>query len=140
VQVFDGASWSAWKSFTVFPPANNAPVVSINAGALNPGRGMPTVAASSFFSVTDADNDTITQYKFFDGTAGNGRFELNGAPQVELTNLTINASDLANFLYRVSGTGTGDTLWVQAFDGITWSAWKNFNLAAPANAAPVVTV
>jgi hypothetical protein len=139
VQAYDGISWSSWKSFTVNAPANNAPVVSINGVGLNPGR-VATVAASSFFSVTDADNDTITQYRFFDGTQGNGRFELNATPQAELANLTIAASDLANFRYRTSTTGTGDTLWVQAFDGISWSTWKSFNVAAPTNNAPVVSV
>jgi Ca2+-binding RTX toxin-like protein len=139
VQVYDGMSWSTWKSFTVYPPANNAPVVAINTAGLNPGRAA-TVAASGFFSVSDADNDTITQYRFYDGTQGNGRFELNAAPQAELANLTINASDLANFRYRTSTTGTGDVLWVQAYDGISWSAWKSFNVSAPTNNAPVVSV
>src|SRR6185369_16133454 len=103
-------------------------------------HGTATVAASSFFSVADADNDTITKFRFFDGTAGNGRFQLNGQDQVELTNIEINASDLASFRYRTSATGTGDTLWVQAFDGTAWGAWKSFNVTAPQNNAPVVSV
>jgi hypothetical protein len=140
VQAYDGTTWSAWKSFTVFPPRNNAPVVAINGASLSPAHGTATIAASSFFSVNDADGDTITQYRFFDGNAGNGRLELNGTPQVELTNVTINAADLANFRYRTSATGGGDVLWVQAFDGLSWSAWKSFGVAAPQNSAPVVSV
>jgi Ca2+-binding RTX toxin-like protein len=139
VQAFDGISWGTWKSFNVTAPQNNAPVITVNGGSLNPGRATPTIAASSFFSVNDADGDSITQYRFFDGNAGNGRFELNGNPQAELANLTINASDLASLTYRVSGTGTGDTLWVQASDGTSWGAWKSFNVAAPQNSKPVVT-
>ena len=68
-----------------------------------------------------------------------GSFELNGTPQAELANITINASDLANFRYRTSTTGAGDTLWVQASDGTSWGAWKSFNVAAPQNNLPVVT-
>jgi hypothetical protein len=138
VQAFDGTSWGAWKSFTVFPPQNNAPVIAVNAAGLIPAHGTATVAASSLFSVSDADGDTITQYRFFDGKAGHGRFELNGTPQAELTNVTINASDLGNFRYRTSTTGAGDTLWVQAFDGTAWGTWKGFNVAAPQNLAPAV--
>ena len=37
-------------------------------------------------------------------------------------------------------TGSGDVLWVQAFDGYDWSDWKFFNAAALRNAAPVVSV
>lgn len=140
VQVYDGMAWSAWKTFTVNPPQNTAPVVSVNSGSLNPGRGIASVAASVFFTVSDADNDTITQYRFFDGTAGNGTFTRSGVPQTQLVNLDVAAADLANFRYQVSTTGVGDTLWVQAFDGFTWSAWRSFNVAAPVNNAPVVSV
>jgi hypothetical protein len=140
VQVYDGMSWSAWKSFTVNPPQNNAPVVSINTGSLTPARGVTSIAASSFFTVGDSDGDVITQYRFFDGTAGNGNFTRSGAPQTELVNLDVAAGDLAMFRYQVSGTGAGDTLWVQAFDGISWSTWKSFAVLPPQNNAPVVTV
>ena len=140
VQAFDGTAWSAWKSFNVAAPPNNAPVVTVNQASLSPTRGTATIAASNFFSVSDADNDTITQFRFFDGNAGNGRFELNGDPQVDVPNITITATDLANFRDRTSTTGTGDTLWVQASDGTSWSAWKSFNVAAPQNNAPVVSV
>jgi len=36
------------------------------------------VDVTTLFGVTDADNDTITQYQFYDGTAGNGHFAVNG--------------------------------------------------------------
>ena len=137
VQAFDGLSWSAWKSFNVAAPQNNAPVVS--GSDTTPAHGTTTLAAASLFSVVDADGDAITRFRFFDGNAGNGRFELNGTPQAELTNITIDADDLANFRYRTSTTGAGDTLWVQGFDGTTWGAWKNFYVAAPQNNAPAVT-
>jgi hypothetical protein len=136
VQAFDGIGWSAWKSFDVAAPPNSAPVVSV--GDRTPARGTGMLSAASLFSVADADGDAITQYRFFDGNAGNGRFELNGVAQAELTNITINAGDLANFRYRTSTTGAGDTLWVQAFDGTAWGTWKGFNVAAPQSLAPAV--
>jgi hypothetical protein len=137
-QVFDGFAWSGWTSFAVKAPQNSAPVTSINTASLNPTKGTATIAASSFFSASDSDGDTITLYKFFDGTAGNGRFERNGTPEVELANITVNAADLANFRFRVGGGS--DVLWVQAYDGAAWSAWKSFTVAAPTNIAPAVNV
>ena len=43
------------------------------------------VTASSLFSVTDADGDPITQYRFWDDGLGEstGYFRLNGVRQIE---------------------------------------------------------
>ncbi len=138
LQAYDGYGWSTWKSFTVAAASNNAPVATVN--NLTPGRTVTSIAGSALQSVSDADGDAITQYRFFDGTIGNGRFRLNGSDQVEQQNITVNAADLASFSYRTSATGAGDTLWVQAYDGFAWGAWKSFTVAAPQNNAPVVTV
>ncbi len=138
VRVSDGLSWSTWKSFTVAAPPNVAATIMVL--GRQPAHGELSIAADALFDVSDADGDTITKYRFYDGTVGNGRFTLNGATRVEMANIEINAADLANFGYVVSTTGTGDTLWVQAHDGLAWSVWKSFNVATMANSAPVVTV
>jgi len=38
------------------------------------------VDVSTLFSVSDSENDTITQYQLYDGGTGGGYFELNGTP------------------------------------------------------------
>ena len=138
VQAYDGFAWSAWKSFNVAAPVNVAPTVNVQ--NLSPSKSTTFIAGASLFTVTDPDDAAATRYRFFDGTVGNGRFSLNGSPQAEMANIDIAAGDLAGFRYLTSTTGTGDTLWVQAYDGFAWGAWKSFNVAAPANALPVVTV
>ena len=138
IQAYDGAVWSAWQIVTIVPPQNTKPVVAV--ADIQPAKSATSVSASSLFSVTDAEGDAITRYRFFDGTTGNGRFILGGAAQSELINLEITAAQLASMSYQTSTTGAGDVLWVQAFDGYDWSDWKFFNAAAPRNAVPVVSV
>src|SRR5437870_4662426 len=76
VRAFDGTSWSAWKTFIETPPVNHAPVVTASSQTL--ASGVTSVAASSLFTVSDADNDSIVAYRFWDGTtdAASGHFEL----------------------------------------------------------------
>src|SRR5258708_1610149 len=67
---------TGWQSFTVIAPPDHAPVVTAPNAAIATGH---SVAASSLFSVTDADGDTITEYALYDAT-GSGHFVVNGAP------------------------------------------------------------
>ena len=94
-----------------------------------------SLAASSLFSVTDADGDSMTRYDFYDAT-GNGHFVLNGVAQPTATIIDVTAAQLANISYQ-SGSGT-DQLYVRAYDGDLWSAWKPFTVTAPIDQAPVV--
>ncbi len=133
IRANDGYQWGAWTPFTATPGPDHAPVVSASnlAAAHN-----QSLAASSLFSVTDADGDSMTKYDFYDAT-GNGHFVLNGVTQSTATIIDITAAQLANMSYQ-SGSGT-DQLYVRAFDGDLWSAWQPFTVTAPADQAPVVT-
>ena len=51
--------------------------------------------------------------------------------------IDVTAAQLAQTTFQ-SGSGSDD-LWVRAFDGIDWSAWKEFHVNAPVNQTPVVT-
>src|SRR5260370_37785784 len=65
VRASDGLLWSDWKEFHVNAPLDHAPVASaFDFTAIH----NQTVSASSLFSVTDADNDCITNYQFWDST------------------------------------------------------------------------
>jgi hypothetical protein len=80
VRTFDGVQWSAWKEFHVMAPINHAPVVTASDQAVAHGAN---IAASSLFSVSDADRDVMTRYQFWDSTAdaASGHFVVNGAAQ-----------------------------------------------------------
>src|SRR5690242_15067226 len=117
---------------------NRAPLISVSATFV-PAHGSIFVPADQLFSVSDPDGDLITRYRFFDDTVGNGRFRLNGVDQVEDANIEIDASALTNIGFRPGASGS-DLLWVQAYDGSLWSAWKSFTITAPPNIAPFVSI
>jgi len=126
--------WGGWQNFTATPFANHAPVVT--AANVSAARGQTSASAASLFSVTDADGDTITKYALWD-TQGNGHWVVNGVQQATNAEVDITAAKLAQTTY-VFGSAT-DSLSVQAFDGTTWSGWKNSTATPFANHMPVVT-
>ena len=135
VQAYDGVAWSSWKEFHVNPPFNHAPVVTASDFSATHGQN---IAAASLFSVSDADTDTITAFRFWDSTADatSGHFVVNGVSQGGNQNIDVSAAQLASTTFQ-SGSGSDD-LWVQGFDGTTWSNWKEFHVNAPVDHAPVV--
>ena len=76
VRASDGISWSAWKAFHVAAPVNNAPVAVV-ADPTNVAHGANPLA-SSLFSVSDVDGDTMAKYQFWDSTADAASGELDG--------------------------------------------------------------
>ena len=93
---------------------------------------LSSVAASSLFTVTDPEGDSITSYNFYDAT-GNGHFVVNGVTQAAGTVVAVTAAQLAQTSY-VAGSAN-DQLYVRASDGTQWSAWTLFT----AGPAPTVT-
>jgi hypothetical protein len=124
-RAFDGQAWSDWTHFTENPPPNHAPVVTQSGPPL--AHGVTSVAASSLFQVSDADNDQIVKYRFWDGTTdpASGHFELNGVVQPQTgAAIEITAAQLSSLTYK-PGT-VADDLWFRAFDGQAWSDWHSF--------------
>ena len=81
-----------------------------------------SLSASSLFSVSDADNDTIAAYHLWDATNDplSGYFAINGVAQSANQVINVSPSQLAQTTFE---TGTNaDTLSVQAYDGTAWSA------------------
>ena len=97
------------------------------------------IAASSLFSVTDADDDSITKYQFWDSTAdpASGHLVVGGMVQGTNQAIDVTAAQLAGTTFQ-SGSGSDD-LWVRAYDGFVWSDWKEFHVNARSIHAPVVT-
>jgi hypothetical protein len=135
LRTFDGQQWSAWKEFHVNAPINHVPVIAASDQAVSHGAN---VAASSLFSVSDADGDAMTRYQFWDSTAdpASGHFVVNGAAQGANQSIDVSAAQFAQTTFR-SGSGSDD-LWVRAFDGMEWSTWKEFHVNAPIDTGPVV--
>ncbi|MGY3532824.1 hypothetical protein [Bradyrhizobium sp. USDA 4452] len=136
VRANDGTTWGAWKEFHVNAPIDHAPVV--NAPDVTATHGQD-IAASSLFTVSDADNDTITNYQFWDSTTdpASGHFVVAGVTQPAGQGIDVSAAQLANTSFQ-SGSGSDD-LWVRAFDGMMWSSWKEFHVNAPADNLPIVS-
>src|SRR2546423_14579569 len=116
--------------------ANHAPVVTVSNLIATHGRSF---AASSLFSVTDAENDSITKYQFYDSTAdaASGYWIVNGLAQGANQYIDVTAALFAQTSFQ-SGSGSDD-LWVRANDGTAWSAWKEFHVNAPTDQKPVVS-
>ncbi|HEX8032136.1 MAG TPA: hypothetical protein VF491_26930, partial [Vicinamibacterales bacterium] len=65
VRAFDGTDWSNWDSFTL-TSTNTAPVVTTGDHSIHMGQW---VTVGDWLTTSDADNDTITKYQFWDSTA-----------------------------------------------------------------------
>jgi len=135
IRANDGLLWSDWKEFHVNAPANHAATVTAPGFTASHNQN---IAASSLFSVSDADNDTITNYQFWDSTTDptSGHWLVGGVAQGANQAIDVTAAQLSQTTFQ-SASGSDD-LWVRAFDGINWSAWKEFLVSAPIDAKPVV--
>ncbi|WP_375783092.1 AIDA repeat-containing protein [Bradyrhizobium sp. Pha-3] len=137
VRANDGSKWSTWTAFTATPGIDTAPVVT--APNVTANHGQFSALASSLFSVTDAEHDTITQYAFWD-TQGNGHWVVNGVAQAANTEIDVAAANLSQVSYVFGpGGSTSDTLYVRANDGSKWSTWAAFTATPGPDTAPVVT-
>lgn len=134
VRAYDGLQWSAWTAFRVTAAVNHAPVATASDYTATKNQN---IAASSLFSVTDADGDSITKFQFCDSTSDpqSGHFVVAGVKQGTGVAIEVTAAQLSSTTFQ-SGAGSDD-LWVRAFDGATWGAWKEFHVNAPVNHASV---
>jgi hypothetical protein len=128
-----------YKLSAIDTTPNHTPVVS--ASDINATKGQ-SLAAANLFSVTDADHDAITSYQLYDNTPGStsGHFVVNGVVQPAWNPINVTAAQLAQTTFEAGVSGSSDDLWVRAFDGIDWSAWKEFHVTIPPNHAPTTTV
>jgi len=141
VQVYDGYAWSAPQNVSIVTHAANHPPV-VAAATTSFGLSQ-TVAASSIFSVSDADGDAMTQYQIVDTAAGGAALLLNGVAQAANTPVTVSAANLAQLQIQTSSINRNvSTFTVKAYDGFDWSAPTSIDVtsAGPSNTPSVVTV
>src|SRR5579872_3755633 len=119
--VSDGNGGSASASLTII--LDRAPVVTAGNIILSTAH---SVAASSLFSATDPDGNTITTYAF--ENSGPGHFVLNGTV-VEPNNqeIDVSAAQLSQLTYQ-SVAGSSDSLQIRVNDGTLWSSWTSFTV------------
>ncbi len=124
--------------------ANIAPVLTVASANVAATAGQ-TIAASSLFSATDANGDTLSYY-LYDGSpaANSGHWVVNGAVVPANTVYTVTAAQLAQTSFVAGAAGTSDNLYAMATDGQLKS---NNNVFTPfhvnvanVNHAPVLTV
>jgi hypothetical protein len=116
----------ASASLTISP--DRPPVVT--AANVTLGIGQASVTASSLFSATDPDGDSIATYAVKD--TGSGHFVLNGVAQANNQEIDVTAAQLSQLTYQsVPGSSSVDNVQVRVNDGTLWSNWASFTVAAP---------
>ena len=138
VAASDGSATSGYSSFTVTPGPNNAPAVTAVNKTLTHAQTVGGVAASTFFTATDADSDPILSYDFYDVGAGGGHLALNGVTQASGAILTYTAAQLSQLTYQAGSAA--DTLYVRASDGSAASAFASASITPGPDQAPTVNV
>jgi VCBS repeat-containing protein len=123
--VSDGNAGSATASITV--TLDRAPVVS--AANVTLGTGHTSVAASSLFSASDPDGNSIATYAFMD--TGAAHFVLNGVAQPNNQEIDVSAAQLSQLTYQSVPGSAADTLEIRVNDGTLWSNWTSFTVTAP---------
>lgn len=121
VRGFDGAAWSFPAAFSVSTTLNvNRPVVIPSEYVMPVDQIVPL---SSLFAVSDADNNTMKIYRFWDATphSWSGAIRINGIEQPSTSFVQINAADLVNAEWRSSIRTFTEQVRVQVFDGNHWS-------------------
>jgi autotransporter passenger strand-loop-strand repeat protein len=126
---------TGWRQFTVTAPIETPPGVSAQNVWATHGQ---TFSASSLFTASDPDGDSITKYAFWNAGTGRGHFALSNVAQTANQEIDVTAGQLQELSYQ---TGSGaDTLWVRVNDGAQWSPWsQSFTVTAPVDTGPVVT-
>jgi hypothetical protein len=147
---YDGQEYSGNGKLTEFHvnvagAVDHAPVLTVPSTNVAATAG-ETLSASSLFSATDADGDTLSYYIYEDTTAANaGHFVVDGTVVPAQTAYAVTAAQLAQTTFVAGAAGTSADLYAIAYDGQEYSGNGKFtefhvDVAGPADHAPVLTV
>ncbi|MBL8378976.1 MAG: hypothetical protein JNM79_13990 [Burkholderiales bacterium] len=127
VRAHDGFGWSDAASFNLVTRApNRAPVVTTQNQSISIGD---ETDPRDFFSVSDADDDAPTIYRFWDAVAGGGYFAINGVQQAAMRNIDVQAGNISTLRFHAGDDiGEPEVIWVQVYDGTAWSEWRTFTI------------
>ncbi|MDB5582492.1 MAG: Peptidase M10/serralysin-like protein, partial [Bradyrhizobium sp.] len=129
-QTFDGRAYSGWNAHvSVSVTQNTAPTVSLPSGTAVAATAGQSLSASSLFSGSDANGDTLTYLVYDSNAAANsGHFVVGGNTVAAQTIYQMTAAQLAQTSFVAGAAGTTDYLYVEAFDGHTYSGWTEFHV------------
>ncbi len=94
-----------------------------------------SVAASSFFTISNPLGDNITEYSFEDNGGGSGHFTVAGTVEPDGQAFTVSASNLSSVQYVGGALAGTDALTVDAYDATTGTWVPSVSLSA-VTAAP----
>jgi len=138
VEDFDGQAYSGWNAHVnVSVAAQTAPTVNVPSGANVLATAGQSLQASSLFSGSDPDGDTLT-YFLYDGTpaANSGHFVVGGTVVPADTIYQVSAAQLAQATFVAGASGTSDDLYVEDYDGHSYSGWNaHVNVSVNASAS-----
>jgi Ca2+-binding RTX toxin-like protein len=123
---------------------NHAPVVTAASANVAATAGQ-SIALSSLFTASDADNDTLI-YMIYDGTTtgGHGHLVVNGTTVAAATPYWVTQAQLAQTSFVAGAPGTSDDIRMIAYDGQDYSGggvWtKTLVAASGTNSAPQIAL
>jgi hypothetical protein len=117
VTATDTSGLSASETFAVVTPLT--PTVNANSFTV---AAQQSVAASSFFTISNPSSDSITEYSFNDNGGGSGHFTLAGTTEPDGQVITVSAANLSSVQYVGGASAGSDTLIADAYDATT-GAW-----------------
>ena len=134
----DGTSFSGWSALHINGPVDNgaasngsvnhSPVLYVADQTWSGGASVP---ATQLFLASDSDGNAMTAYQFYDSTAtaASGHFVVNGVAAAAGQTIDVTPAQLSQTTF-LAGHSSVDHLMVRAFDGTTWSDWKQFDLTS----------
>ncbi len=132
-----------WSELHVNAGPNQAPQISFPSGADVAASAGQSLAASSLFTGTDAENDVLTWYVCDNTTAANsGHFVFDGSALQAGTVYTLSAAQLAQTSFVAGDSGVSDDILVMANDGHSNSNntnWSELHVNAGPNQAPQIS-
>ncbi len=134
-----GALSGTGSVFVYTGGVNYTPIVAVGDQSRHANEWVPL---QSILSTSDANDDNIVQYQFYDsGSATDtGYFwTADVGRRAADTYITIAAADLGTTWVRGGQAVGSEIMWVRAFDGFGWGEWDAFTLTSQ-NIAPVVSV
>ena len=132
VRAFNGSYWGDWVPMTADITGAVSPTVNVSSFTV---AAHQSIAASSFFTISNPNGDSITEYSFEDNGGGSGHFNLSGTTEPNGQAFTISAANLSSVQY-VGGSSAGtDTLMIDAYDATTSTWMSSVSLSAVTTAA-----
>src|SRR5207248_1352698 len=105
--------------------ANSPPTVSTPSGTSVTASAGQVYQFSTLFAGNDADGDPLTYYLYdANASANSGHWVVNGTIVPAQTIYQVTAAQLAQTTFLAGAAGTTDGIYVEAYDGKTYSGWN----------------